>query len=75
MAESKATVPHFYLATEIDMTEAVAVRAQLKQIAGEDRPAPDLQRHGREGLRAARCASSRARTAPTATATSSSTPA
>jgi pyruvate dehydrogenase E2 component (dihydrolipoyllysine-residue acetyltransferase) len=39
MAESKATVPHFYLSTEIDMTEAVKVRAELKQLAG-DSPAP-----------------------------------
>jgi pyruvate dehydrogenase E2 component (dihydrolipoyllysine-residue acetyltransferase) len=39
MAESKATVPHFYLTTEIDMTEAVKVRAELKQLAG-DAPAP-----------------------------------
>jgi pyruvate dehydrogenase E2 component (dihydrolipoamide acetyltransferase) len=39
MAESKATVPHFYLTTQIDMTEAVRVRAELKQLAG-DSPAP-----------------------------------
>jgi pyruvate dehydrogenase E2 component (dihydrolipoamide acetyltransferase) len=39
MSESKATVPHFYLETEIDMTEAVKVRGELKQIAG-DAPAP-----------------------------------
>jgi pyruvate dehydrogenase E2 component (dihydrolipoamide acetyltransferase) len=39
MAESKATVPHFYLETEIDMTEAVKVRAELKQLSG-DTPAP-----------------------------------
>jgi pyruvate dehydrogenase E2 component (dihydrolipoamide acetyltransferase) len=39
MAESKATVPHFYLSTEIDMTEAVKVRADLKELAG-DQPAP-----------------------------------
>jgi pyruvate dehydrogenase E2 component (dihydrolipoyllysine-residue acetyltransferase) len=39
MAESKATVPHFYLETEIDMTEAVEVRAELKELAG-DAPAP-----------------------------------
>jgi pyruvate dehydrogenase E2 component (dihydrolipoamide acetyltransferase) len=39
MAESKATVPHFYLQTEIDMSEAVRVRAELKQLAG-DAPAP-----------------------------------
>jgi pyruvate dehydrogenase E2 component (dihydrolipoyllysine-residue acetyltransferase) len=40
MAESKATVPHFYLSTEIDMSEAVKVRTQLKQLAGDERPAP-----------------------------------
>jgi pyruvate dehydrogenase E2 component (dihydrolipoamide acetyltransferase) len=39
MAESKATVPHFYLQTEIDMTETVKVRDELKDIAG-DSPAP-----------------------------------
>jgi pyruvate dehydrogenase E2 component (dihydrolipoamide acetyltransferase) len=39
MAESKATVPHFYLETEIDMTEAVKVRAELKQLSG-DAPTP-----------------------------------
>jgi pyruvate dehydrogenase E2 component (dihydrolipoamide acetyltransferase) len=39
MAESKATVPHFYLETEIDLTEAVKVRAELKELAG-DAPAP-----------------------------------
>src|SRR4051794_26105040 len=32
MAESKATVPHFYLSMEIDMTEAVALRARLKEV-------------------------------------------
>ena len=40
MAESKATVPHFYLSMEIDMTEAVALRARLKEIAAEGEPAP-----------------------------------
>jgi pyruvate dehydrogenase E2 component (dihydrolipoamide acetyltransferase) len=40
MAESKATVPHFYLDMEIDMTEAVALRARLKEIAAEDQPTP-----------------------------------
>jgi pyruvate dehydrogenase E2 component (dihydrolipoamide acetyltransferase) len=33
MAESKATIPHFYLSMEIDMTEAVKLRARLKEIA------------------------------------------
>jgi len=40
MAESKATVPHFYLQMEIDMSEAARVREQLKRIVGEDTPAP-----------------------------------
>ncbi len=40
MAESKATVPHFYLSMEIDMTEAVALRARLKEIASEDQAVP-----------------------------------
>src|SRR6185503_12381386 len=35
MAESKATVPHFYLSTEIDMSESVHVRAELKELAGD----------------------------------------
>jgi pyruvate dehydrogenase E2 component (dihydrolipoamide acetyltransferase) len=33
MAESKATIPHFYLSMEIDMTEAVKLRARLKEVA------------------------------------------
>ena len=40
MAESKATVPHFYLSMEIDMSEAVALRARFKEIAAEDQPVP-----------------------------------
>jgi pyruvate dehydrogenase E2 component (dihydrolipoamide acetyltransferase) len=40
MAESKATVPHFYLSTEIDMSESVKVRAELKELSGSERPAP-----------------------------------
>jgi pyruvate dehydrogenase E2 component (dihydrolipoamide acetyltransferase) len=40
MAESKATVPHFYLSMEIDMTEAVKVRARLKEIAAEGQAVP-----------------------------------
>jgi len=40
MAESKATVPHFYLQMEIDMSEAVRVREQLKQMVLEGSPAP-----------------------------------
>jgi len=40
MAEAKATVPEFTLQATIDMEEAVALRAQLKAVAGEDRPTP-----------------------------------
>ena len=36
MAESKATVPEFTLTTEIDMEEAVALRAQIKALGRED---------------------------------------
>jgi pyruvate dehydrogenase E2 component (dihydrolipoamide acetyltransferase) len=31
MAESKATVPHFYVSTEIDMTRALALRKELNE--------------------------------------------
>ena len=51
MAESKATAPHFYLQAEFDMTAAVEGRAKLKEMAKEGEPVPDLQRHGREGVR------------------------
>ncbi len=41
MAESKATAPDFVLTVEVDMEEAVALRAQLKAVAG-DGPAPSF---------------------------------
>jgi pyruvate dehydrogenase E2 component (dihydrolipoamide acetyltransferase) len=40
MAESRATVPDFTLTTDIDMTAAVELRAQLKAAAGDGRPVP-----------------------------------
>ena len=40
MAEAKATVPEFTLQATINMEEAVALRAQLKAVTGEDRPTP-----------------------------------
>jgi pyruvate dehydrogenase E2 component (dihydrolipoamide acetyltransferase) len=40
MAESKATIPHYYLSMEIDMTEAVKLRARLKEIAAEGQSVP-----------------------------------
>jgi pyruvate dehydrogenase E2 component (dihydrolipoyllysine-residue acetyltransferase) len=42
MAESKATAPHFYLQAEIDMSRAVAVRAQMKGSAAEDEVVPSF---------------------------------
>jgi pyruvate dehydrogenase E2 component (dihydrolipoamide acetyltransferase) len=42
MAESKATAPHFYLQSDIDMTRAVAARAAIKEAAGEDEVVPSL---------------------------------
>jgi len=41
MAESKATAPDFVITVEVDMEEAVALRAQLKAAAG-DQPAPSF---------------------------------
>jgi pyruvate dehydrogenase E2 component (dihydrolipoamide acetyltransferase) len=38
MAESKATIPHFALQTDIDMTECVALRTQLKRLGHTDAP-------------------------------------
>ena len=42
MAESKATAPHFYLRASVDMSEAVAGRAKLKQLAGEGSVVPSF---------------------------------
>jgi pyruvate dehydrogenase E2 component (dihydrolipoamide acetyltransferase) len=38
MAESKATIPHFALQTDIDMEECVALRAELKRLGHSDAP-------------------------------------
>jgi pyruvate dehydrogenase E2 component (dihydrolipoamide acetyltransferase) len=40
MAESKATAPHFYLRTEVDMSRAVEVRSAFKEAAGEGEAVP-----------------------------------
>lgn len=43
MAESKATIPHFTLHTEVDMRRAVAVREAFKQESGaEEQPVPSF---------------------------------
>ncbi|HET9185800.1 MAG TPA: dihydrolipoamide acetyltransferase family protein [Solirubrobacterales bacterium] len=42
MAESKATAPHFYLTTEIDMTRAVEARAAIKAAAREGDVVPSF---------------------------------
>ncbi|MGA8363219.1 MAG: dihydrolipoamide acetyltransferase family protein [Solirubrobacteraceae bacterium] len=38
MAESKATIPHFALQTDVDMEECVALRDELKRIGRADAP-------------------------------------
>jgi pyruvate dehydrogenase E2 component (dihydrolipoamide acetyltransferase) len=42
MAESKATAPHFYLETEVDMSRAVAARAKIKAAAREGEAVPSF---------------------------------
>ena len=43
MAEAKATIPHFQVETEVEMTAALGFREQLKALAADDdRPAPSL---------------------------------
>jgi pyruvate dehydrogenase E2 component (dihydrolipoamide acetyltransferase) len=42
MAESKATAPHFYLTTEIDMTRAWEARARIKAAAPEGGVVPSF---------------------------------
>jgi pyruvate dehydrogenase E2 component (dihydrolipoamide acetyltransferase) len=38
MAESKATAPEFVLGVDVDMEEVIALRTELKAIAGEGKP-------------------------------------
>jgi pyruvate dehydrogenase E2 component (dihydrolipoamide acetyltransferase) len=42
MSESKATIPHFYLRTVVDMDRAVEVRAAFKEAAGKGEIIPSL---------------------------------
>ena len=42
MAESKATAPHFYLEVGVDMSQAVALRARLKEVAAEGTVVPSF---------------------------------
>jgi pyruvate dehydrogenase E2 component (dihydrolipoamide acetyltransferase) len=42
MAESKATAPHFYLQTEIDMSAAVVARGRIKAMSGEGEVVPSF---------------------------------
>ena len=42
MAESKATAPHFYLTSEVDMSEAVAARARIKAKVAEGDVVPSF---------------------------------
>ena len=54
MAESKATIPDFTLQADVDMEECVGCARELKRLASRGRPGapPDVQRHGRQGVRA-----------------------
>src|SRR6201999_3631303 len=49
MAESKATAPHFYLQTEIDMSAAVEARAHIKGMSGEGDVVPSFNDMGVKG--------------------------
>jgi pyruvate dehydrogenase E2 component (dihydrolipoamide acetyltransferase) len=42
MAESKATAPHFYLETDVDMDRCVEARSRIKDLAGEGSPVPSF---------------------------------
>ncbi len=42
MVEAKTTIPHFQVQTEVEMDEAIALRARLKQLVGEDERPPSL---------------------------------
>ena len=42
MSESKATAPHFYLQTEIDMSAAVEARARIKAMSAEGEVVPSF---------------------------------
>jgi pyruvate dehydrogenase E2 component (dihydrolipoamide acetyltransferase) len=42
MSESKATAPHFYLETVIDMSRAVEARGKIKAMAGEGEVVPSF---------------------------------
>lgn len=42
MSESKATIPHFYLRTVVDMDRAVEVRSAFKEAAAEGETVPSL---------------------------------
>jgi pyruvate dehydrogenase E2 component (dihydrolipoamide acetyltransferase) len=42
MAEAKATAPHFYLTSEVDMSAAVAARTRIKELSGEGEVVPSF---------------------------------
>jgi pyruvate dehydrogenase E2 component (dihydrolipoamide acetyltransferase) len=42
MSESKATAPHFYLQTEIDMSAAVEARARIEKLSAEGEVVPSF---------------------------------
>ena len=42
MSEAKATIPHFQVQTEVTMDAAIALRGELKRVAGEGDTAPSV---------------------------------
>jgi pyruvate dehydrogenase E2 component (dihydrolipoamide acetyltransferase) len=42
MAEAKATIPHFQVQTEVVMDSALALRGELKALAGDDQAVPSF---------------------------------
>jgi pyruvate dehydrogenase E2 component (dihydrolipoamide acetyltransferase) len=73
MADAKATIPHFQVQTEVVMDAALALRAQLKALAGEDGSAPTLNDLIIKAA-AVPCATIRSPTDPSGTAALTCTP-
>ncbi len=42
MADAKTTIPHFQVQTEVDMTAAIALRGELRGLAGDEQPVPSF---------------------------------
>ena len=74
MSESKTTVPHFYVTSEIDMTRALALRKELNEALADSGEKVLGERPHRARLLPRRSRCTRRPTAPTSTAGTSTTP-